>query len=663
MITVGLYIKDEITLKYNRVELFDDEKISVNSSIQNINDISKVYTDFSQTFTVPANEINNIIFKNWYENSIDDGFDARRRKESYIELDTILYRNGKIQLESVDLKNNKPNRYKITFFGNLVSLKDTFNGLFLKDLTLDTTYDYTYSGATVKASILTTAASSDIMFPLISSDKVWSYGVGTTYDVSASATPIKYSDLFPAIKLSSIFNMIETQFGITFSGDFITTNKRFLNAYLWLKNSELFSLKSSTNLITWDAWASVNGFDVDLVNESFNNNGNAYYYQTSYITLTATVAGLTYNIHTYKNNIEVLKQTFISTTSPKAIGLTDFSYGGYDPLDIYTVKISAVIPITFNATLTLTSVEDDGSGGYLYFDDLVTKSSNQTTSTNKLPIKDYFPEIKIEDFFSGILKTFNLTCYSETSGNYILEQIEDYYNSGSIIDINKYIINDKLDISRSKSYNKIKFEFEKSENLISANFLSAYSRSFGDLYQDFKNDGSEYNIKLPFECLSFNKLSGNLIVGYALKYDLKQYIPKPILLYDLNTTALTSCPSFYFNDGSTTTSHTSYKLLSNETLIDSVYNSFVWGSEFSLLSTAIPNSLYSNYYQLYLENIFNQKARILKVNAILPISKLTTLKLKDRLIVKDKRYIINTMQTDLITGEINFELLTDFRNA
>ena len=39
MIVVGIYIKDAITSEYNRVELFEDEKISVNSSIQNINDI------------------------------------------------------------------------------------------------------------------------------------------------------------------------------------------------------------------------------------------------------------------------------------------------------------------------------------------------------------------------------------------------------------------------------------------------------------------------------------------------------------------------------------------------------------------------------------------------------------------------------------------------
>lgn len=79
MVTVGLYIYINDVAK--RIELFEDEKISINSSVQNASDISKVYTDFSQSFTVPANYHNNAIFSHWYESSIDSGYDARQRKK------------------------------------------------------------------------------------------------------------------------------------------------------------------------------------------------------------------------------------------------------------------------------------------------------------------------------------------------------------------------------------------------------------------------------------------------------------------------------------------------------------------------------------------------------------------------------------------------------
>ena len=245
MVTVGLYIY--INDEAKRVELFDDEKISINSSIQNVSDISKVYTDFSQSFTVPATNNNNKIFSHWYESSIDNGYDARTRKKAYIELDTIPFRSGNIQLEKASLKNGKPENYTITFFGALTSLKDKFNGLFLKDLT-STAYDFNYTADLVKQKIVTTAASSDIMFPLISSARYWNYdsATDTTNNISDTSYPIRYNELFPAMKLKPILNMIESEFGINFDGttsepSTFLSDARFTNAYLWLKNSEDFN--------------------------------------------------------------------------------------------------------------------------------------------------------------------------------------------------------------------------------------------------------------------------------------------------------------------------------------------------------------------------------------------------------------------------------------
>lgn len=653
MIKAALYIYVDGIAK--RIDLFEDEKINITSTIQNVNDISKTFTDYTQSFSIPASNNNNSIFKHWYDNDIDNGFDQRKRVDGYIELDSISFKTGKIQLESTTLTNGQIENYKITFFGSLVSLKDTFNGLYLKDLTLNRDFDLEYTPTIVKDLVVTNSTSSNIMFPLISSKNVWEYGSG--YDISNSATPILYSDLFPAIRLTAILKMIETQFGITFSGTFLS-DSRFVNAYLWLKNAETFVAKSTTDLITWENVTYGNDFNVDLTNETFNGSGNLCLFEFANIAITPTAPSINYSIHTYKNGGEILKQDLLSTGSTQYLGITSSGGGGLFPSDIYSIKISSNVPLTFDAVLTLSTVFDDGMGGTTQLDTVVTKSSAQITTSTRLPIKDYFPEIKIEDFFSGILKQFNLTCYSTVQNVYQLETIENFYNTGSIIDVSKYITIDNQSIDRVKTYNKIKFEYEKSENVISANFLSANSRSFGDLSQAFDSDGSEYSIKLPFECYSFSQLSGNLIAGYALKFDLKQYVPKPVILYDLNPTTLTSCPSFYF--GAST--YSAYKLFSNETIINTVYHSLVWGAENSLLTTNIPISLYSNYYQNYLENIFNQKARLIKCKALFPLSIMTTLRLKDRLIIRDKRYIINSMNIDLTSGETTLELLTDFRD-
>ena len=48
----------QIYIEGTKIDLFEDEQIVVNSTIQNISDISKIYCDFSQSFTVPASTTN-----------------------------------------------------------------------------------------------------------------------------------------------------------------------------------------------------------------------------------------------------------------------------------------------------------------------------------------------------------------------------------------------------------------------------------------------------------------------------------------------------------------------------------------------------------------------------------------------------------------------------
>jgi len=197
--------------------------------------------------------------------------------------------------------------------------------------------------------------------------------------------------------------------------------------------------------------------------------------------------------------------------------------------------------------------------------------------------------------------------------------------------------------------------------------MSANGIEYGSLFYNTNNDGDEYNIKLPFEDLNFSNLKELLQVGYALKTDLQKYIPKPVILYDYNPTALTTLTAtdFWFNTnvtGGTSTQHTSYKAFGQEYYDGTNTYSLNFNQQQSTLTNeSISDSLYNEYYENYLSNIFDSKARLIKVSGILPTSLLTTLKLNDRLIIRDKRYLINTFTTDLTTGEVQFELLTDNR--
>lgn len=664
MVTVGLYIYINGVAK--RIELFDDEKISINSSVQNTSDISKIYTDFSQSFTIPANEHNNSIFSHWYENSIDNGYDARKRKKAYIELDTIPFRNGNIQLEKATIKNGVPENYTITFFGSLVSLKDTFAGKKLSELDYSA-YSVPYTYSEVINRVIGTVAN-DVKFPLISSNRVWQ-DTGTTENITTSGGAIVYDELFPALRLNKIFDAIESNYGITFTGNFLT-DPRFTRAFLWLKNRDTFTAKSEeiqVNFVSWNYGTQYlqdinNYITVNLINNTFNYLGllGANYFDVEFLT-SCNVSGIQCYFNVYRDNVFLYSKPFISSTSEINSGSILHDEIGVSPFTPGTIKVtvSSDTPISFTSRIRVLFEYDDPSGGTYLDSDNYIVNSVQNTSSN-LNLKLYMPDIKVEDFFSGILKMFNLTCIGYEENIYTIEQIEDWYDAGSLKDITQYVISDDVNISKLETYKKINFNYTKSDSLMNVAYLSNNGFNYGDLKADLNSEGSEYNVQLPFENLLFNKFTGqNLQVGYALKTDLKPYIPKPIILYDYGT--LQSC-NFYLKGTSSTINATTYNAFGQDSLISSVNHSLNFGSEISsLLLIPINNSLYADYYQAYLENIYNQKARKYSIKALLPISLLTSIKLNNRLVIRDKRYVINNMKIDLTSGEVDFELINDFR--
>jgi len=654
MVIVGVYIYVDGIAK--RLELFKDETISITSSVQDVNDIGKVFTDFSQSFTVPASKNNNAIFKHWYENAIDNGFDSRVRVNAYIELDTITFRKGKIQIEKAQYKNGVIDNYQITFIGSLISLKDKFAGKQLKDIDFSQ-YNFTYNGTVVKNRV-TGGVTNEIKFPLISSKNVWQYGGGgaavTNWDISNTATPIYTSDLFPAMKIASIFDAIANNLGLTFQGDFLT-DSRFTRAFLWLKNTDLFEQKFNVTKINFQTNTSTTGtqgiFNVLTDTLTYTKPIDPAYLSQSNITFTFTSSGTPFTFYVYRNGIKLNEQSYVTQTSPMYLEVPLGESGAY------TFHISATSPVTYTSVYYF----ETKVGTTITSDVTVTQSTSQTTET-VLDVASYMPDISLEEFFTGILKMFNLTCYSEEDSIFKIEQIEDWYNAGEIKDITKYVVADEIDIARQKAYKKINFNYEPSESFMNKQYLGIANHEYGDLNYELQNDGEEYTIKVPFENLLFQKFTGtDLQVGYSLKVGFDNYIPKPVVLYDYGTVTATS---FKINDGSTTTTATSYNVFGQDTNISSVNWSINFGAEQSSFTNFIEtNTLYANYYDDYITNIFSIKARIVSIKAMMPIHFLSALKLNDRLVIRDKRYIINSYSTNLITGEVSLELLNDFRIA
>jgi hypothetical protein len=328
---------------------------------------------------------------------------------------------------------------------------------------------------------------------------------------------------------------------------------------------------------------------------------------------------------------------------------------------VITVQIRASENITFNARFLYQQF-------YNYFDitDTVvvgsavytTTATTQTFSGN-VDLATLAPDIKVSDFVNGLTKEFNLTCYSTDKDVFVLQPIDEWYNQGAVVDITEYTDIDSIDVDRIKLYKKISFKYQESESFLNRQFKSLFFRDYGNTNSSFDYDGDEYSIEVPFENLLFQKFTGTeLQVGYHLNETFQSYVPKPTLLYMYDQKPC----AFKFWNGTTHVSVTEYMPFGQDAIIQGVNHSLNFSADQStLLDIPIANSLFGEYYFGYLTNLYNLKNRLINVKTVLPISLLTNLELNDRLIIRDKRYIINEMKSNLTTGEVNFSLYLDFR--
>ena len=674
---VAIFIETALAqteLEFSRLELFNDEKITVSSTIQNISDISKIFTDYSQGFTIPCSPTNNAIFQHFYQNDVDATIDYQNRYNAYIEVDTILFRRGKIQLEKTNLKNGHPDSYSVTFYGAGVSLKDFFNEDKLSQLNYSD-LDHDYTNNEVYNRVITDSSVTDynVRYPLISSNRVWQFSGSTPlpnqnvpswYDNSADNTKnigdasgeIVYTELFPAVRVASIFYLIESKYQITFNGIFLQSDL-FRKAFLLYKNKE--SYHYTNNPVELDFTSSSGALA-----SAFNTTTNSFT-RIELDTTNTVVHTLTFTVGSLSSPIDYFIDLYINGVFSHAVGGTTTGVTAtinVQQNDVITYKIRSYAAITIGITFSYFRTMFDLST-------ITTQSGGATstaTTTSFTDLAGLAPDLKISDFITGICKEFNLTVYSNTKNVFTFEPIQYWYSKGAVVDITQYTDITSIEIERMKLYKSIEFKYQDSECMLNKYFLesplNADAHGYGNTKIGWNYDGGEYKIESPFENLLHNNFGNNLQVGYCLNKELAPYIPKPVLLYMNRITTLTGGDKIHWNGQASTDVYVPFgqdsEILFETGLIPLTLNFGEEISSFYLENN--PNTIYALYYRSYLVNLYNPKNRLVKVKTILPVSLLTQLQLNDRLIIRDKRYMINEMQSDLTTGDVSFTLINDF---
>ena len=685
--------KIQLYIEGQRLDTFTDESVTITQSIKNVKDIDKVFTDFTKTFSLPASKTNNKIFKHYYNFDIQNGFDARIRKPANIELNNTPFTEGLIKLEGVDLRDNKPHTYKITFFGNTVTLKDILGDDKLSGLNSLTNLNQTYDATSIKDSLQDDPTTNDIIVPLITHTQRLSFDSHSSandpgniaYD-NGHVHGVLYTDLKYAIRLHSIIEAIESKYpALSFSDDFfVNTNAPYYNLFMWLhrKKGDVENLSGLNESL-------INTFtnDSDVLTSSvMSNNALSLYSYTpptsvleyTELNLKSTTSNTNpYKISIRKNGIEVANSGEITsgleftTTVPAAEIEQDAQY---------TVYIESDFNITFsNITFQVYKYDNTNipappiiySKGYAI-------TNFVYTSSFEFDITQQIPDIKIIDFLSGLFKMFNLTAFVERNEIEVtVKTLDSFYSLGGSYDITKYVDVSKSQVNIALPYRKINFSHEDTKTFLAAKHTQLFGETWGEAGYDSgqKLDGSIYNVKTPFAQLKYERLidenpSGvgttNVQWGWFVDDNQESYIGKPLLFYPIRITSGNEIA--FLNSPTDQDPITTYNIPSNSVALSSATSSYnmnfnaeqnEWGSLEVPADIGFTNSLFQAYYSNYITSVFNPTNRITKVTAYLPLRILRNYTLADRFVINGKSYKINSIKTNLKNGKSDLELLND----
>jgi hypothetical protein len=713
--------KVDIYVNGFRLDIFDDEEISINLSVQNVQDISKVFTDFTQGFTIPASPRNNEILQHYYNanitssvittevggspvwnsiginwntwntawnagassTSVANTFDGRLRQEARIEINSLPFRTGVIEVENVQLKGTEPYAYTLTFYGDVVTLMDLFGEDYLYDLDFST-YDHPYTDEAIYDR-LTTDTHAPLFYPLMSPVKNWFYqsagGVGadnvnniayrTGGEGAQDKRGIRYFELKPALKVYTIIETIGTKYGITFTGTFVNSVP-FQDLSLWLHRKEGYMYENQPNAMTYQKidFDTSTGIYFDLANDTFDIPSNfgskdgEFDFSVNVTTLSQDANFAIYVNGGYRTSKVV---TATGTFSFVSVKLEDG-----DRISLRVKSQNNSTALTYRvATWGMTFYPD--ATGVPFSLGTASMSATATISTT-VRVSELMPEIKVKDFLAGVMKMYNMVIVPQEADTFLLQPLDDWYADGADKDFQDYLDITEFVINRPPLYKEIEFKYQPTEQILGFQYQQTNDVGFGDLNTTFTFDGEELLIEVPFECPLYERLTDqhddsltNIVVYKSITTDANEdgtfnpYLGAPILFYGyFDDYDLTANPIGFVNADNTHErvniawySNTSNRYSSAE---DS--NSICFGGDIDPFHfESVNKSLYYNEYFNYITDLYAKSRRLYKVEAVLPIGRIIALNLQNAIIWNNTKYLINNVSLNMTTGKATFELL------
>lgn len=657
MLNVEVYISDQ------KIDLYENETIQLVDSIQNLKEPDKAFSGYTKQFSVPASKTNNKVFKHFYNADVTGGFDARIRTDAKLTINGFDFRRGQMKLNSCRLRDGRPDFYSIVFYGDTSRIKESISDNNISTLSGLSQYNHDYTFANIKDGfelglglsggnmVRATGLDKTVVYPFISHTKQYIYDSTASppiYNISDSTEALDHTQLKPAIRFKEIFDGIEDTFGIDFDRTGFLGSDDFLGMYLWLHKDKggIVGVSDNVSFIFSNDFTITTGTD-RRTNGLFYVNGTSHTFEYDF---TITGSG-TWDVVIYNINEPIYEEKGMTGNQTITIDFPSNS-----------VSYAPHIKVISAGTITAIDVEltEDRSGSETNVFDI-----SAITPNDFVDISSNMPVMSVMDFLSSTLNMFNLILERRADGSYYVETMDDYYNAGTTRDITDMVDPRETNVEPSRPYDILSFKFTEADSYLMQKRYELLGDRYGDdsfrlgnLFED-----NNYEVELGFEKILFEKMddtgssSDNNLWAWAVDDNTDPYVgDAPIVFY--YDTSLTSTDIEWDSDSSTSTF---YARCSN-TVTEG--NSATWYTlgfkpeidEYDLVTNN--GSLFSEYWGPYIEGVYREESRRVKLNAVLTPGFLLNYSLADTIRYRDRDYFLDELDVNINTGEAVLNLIT-----
>jgi hypothetical protein len=529
-----------------QLDIFDDEDIKLSNNVTGLFDIGQLPSDFTRQIILPGTKVNNAFFEHVYDISIDSPFlfNTNIKVPAYFDFDSVYLSNGYIQLNKVNVVENKfVDSYEVTMFGTLSSFGRDINRNFLTDLTTLSSYNHTSSYDNITASWSGNLFNGDIVYPLADYGSGYAFTQGSyeLFGLDDQDGALCVQNFKPAIRIKPVLNAIFAEAGYTYSSSFMA-QPMIDDIYMVCNNSLKYPEYAGVDLegygkikigaisgsgmtdvnLASGSWTTLPWFNELSDPQNFYTNGAYRVEQTTNLkgalNININVSGSANNMPgtLSANGTWQIRLLETGSSTPYSTRAISAYINFFDQLQ----QSRGAITVGINTTYQLASefVFSSVPAGNYYFQ--LRQSPNYPSSVASLPVVTLDPEsttksfleirevkqaadgrvmdipsnmpfgtsgIKQIDFILGLQKKFNLVIYPNRTqlNQFIIETFNEWYKRGEVKDFNKYINLDKsLEFipANNLAVNKLNFGDTLDTDYISQQFAKAANREYGKQY-------------------------------------------------------------------------------------------------------------------------------------------------------------------------------------